>query len=145
PFGLSLDQPRLARSSLRCLRVFKCLTIPSDSSAETRIEAPRSATLSGRLQTLDSGLDRPSNACSPRPPAAKSSAESRTNHAQQWLMRLHVATNEKDHRPRANDAPIGTEALSPGSVHPLGSAWLVTEIVHRGVEVTKTLPSHDGF
>ena len=37
---------------------------------------------------------RPPNACSHRIPAAKGRAESEPNHAQQWLMRPHVATND---------------------------------------------------
>ena len=57
----------------------KCLislTIPSDSSADTRIEASRLTALFGKLQTLGSSSHRPPNACSRRIPAAKSRAES---------------------------------------------------------------------
>ena len=73
-FGPSLDQPRwlvLGDDACECLIN---LTIPSDSSADTRIEASRLTTLPGRLQTLGSGLRRPPNACSHRIPAAKSRA-----------------------------------------------------------------------
>ena len=53
-FGPSLEQPRMARFLLRCLRAFSSLTLASDSSASPGIEAARFATLPGRLHTSGS-------------------------------------------------------------------------------------------
>jgi len=103
-FGPSLDQPRwlvLGDDACECLI---SLTVPSDSSADTRIEASRLTTLPGRLQTLGSGLRRPPNACSLGIPAAKSRAWSGRTAPRQAVMN---ATSCRNNDPSSATRPTG--------------------------------------